>query len=81
LLAILIHIKPCSSTRLDNLSPLNFTDMNGKDKKKDERPIAYPMPTETDKQLHNQPEFIDEEPNTFQKEISDLPVKKEANSE
>lgn len=55
--------------------------MNGKDKKKDERPIAYPMPTETDKQLHNQPEFIDEEPNTFQKEISDLPVKKEANSE
>ncbi|MDQ6609235.1 MAG: hypothetical protein M3Y85_05385 [Bacteroidota bacterium] len=47
--------------------------MNDKDKKEEERPIAYPKPTETDKQLQNQPEYIDQEPDTFKKEISDVP--------
>ena len=46
--------------------------MDPKDKKEEERPVAYPKPTEADKQLQNQPEFIDEEPNTYQKEISDI---------
>ena len=45
-----------------------------KDKKEEDRPIAYPKPTEADKQLQNQPEYIDQEPNTYQKEISDVPV-------
>ena len=30
--------------------------------KRDERPEAYPRPSKTDKQLQNQPEFIDNEP-------------------
>ncbi len=47
--------------------------MNDKDKKEEQRPIAYPKPTETDKQLQNQPEYIDQEPDTFKKEISDVP--------
>jgi hypothetical protein len=38
-----------------------------------ERPIAYPLPTESDSQLNNQPEYIDQEPNTYDKEISDVP--------
>lgn len=45
--------------------------MDQKDKN-DERPVAYPKPTATDEQLKNQPEFIDEEPNHYQKEISDV---------
>jgi hypothetical protein len=45
--------------------------------KRDERPEAYPQPSETDKQLQNQPEFIDQEPNQFTKEISDVPTKEE----
>ena len=45
--------------------------MNQKDKKEEERPVAYPKPTETDKQLKDQPEYIDQEPNKFEKEISD----------
>ena len=45
------------------------------DKSKYERPEAYPKPTETDNQLQNQPEYIDQEPNTYEKEISDVPVK------
>jgi hypothetical protein len=44
------------------------------DRNKYERPEAYPKPTETDRQLQNQPEFIDQEPNTYTKEISDVPV-------
>ena len=44
-----------------------------KDKKEESRPIAYPKPTEADKQLQNQPEFIDEEPSTYNKEISNMP--------
>ncbi len=47
--------------------------MEPRDKKEEGRPEAYPKPTETDTQLQNQPEYIDEEPNTFNKEISDVP--------
>ena len=47
--------------------------MDPKDKKEEERPVAYPKPTEADKQLQNQPEFIDQEPNRYRKEISDIP--------
>ncbi len=47
--------------------------MEPRDKKEEERPSAYPKPTETDKQLQNQPEFIDEKPNTHKKEIGDVP--------
>lgn len=47
--------------------------MSQKDKE-EERPIAYPKPTEADKQLQNQPEYIDQEPNTMNKEISDFPA-------
>jgi hypothetical protein len=43
--------------------------------KRNDRPEAYPRPTETDKQLQNQPEYIDEHPNEFHdKSISDIPV-------
>ena len=42
--------------------------MDLKDKKEEERPVAYPKPTETDTQLQNQPEFIDEEPNRHNKD-------------
>jgi hypothetical protein len=50
-----------------------------KDRNKYDRPESYPKPTETDNQLKNQPEFIDEEPNTYTKEISNVnqPDKKE----
>ena len=47
--------------------------MESRDKQEEERPAAYPKPTETDKQLQNQPEYIDQEPNTYNKEISDVP--------
>ena len=47
--------------------------MEPKDKKEQDRPISYPHKTEADKQLQNQPEFIDEEPNSYRKEISDIP--------
>lgn len=47
--------------------------MNYDDKSKNnERPEAYPKPTETDKQLENQTEYIDQEPNKFDKRISDV---------
>jgi hypothetical protein len=55
--------------------------MEPRDKKEEDRPGAYPKPTETDKQLQNQPEYIDQEPNTYNKEISDVPdeaISKEA---
>ena len=51
------------------------------DKTKYERPEAYPKPTETDNQLQNQPEYIDQEPNTYEKEISDVPVKGDSQGE
>ena len=42
-------------------------------KNKSSRPEAYPKPTETDNQLKNQPEFIDQQPNDFHdKSISDI---------
>ena len=44
--------------------------------KKNDRFESYPRPTEADKQLQNQPEYIDEQPNDFEdKSISDLPIK------
>ena len=44
-----------------------------KDKRSD-RFESYPSPTETDKQLQNQPEYIDEQPNDFNdKSISNVP--------
>jgi hypothetical protein len=46
---------------------MNYDEKN----KNNNRPEAYPKPTETDKQLENQPEYIDEEPNKFDKTISD----------
>ena len=46
--------------------------------KKNERFESYPRPTETDKQLQNQPEYIDQQPNDFRdKSISDLPANDE----
>jgi hypothetical protein len=47
--------------------------MDPRDKKEEERPFAYPKPTENDQQLRNQPEFIDQEPNSYDKQISDIP--------
>jgi hypothetical protein len=44
-----------------------------KDRNKYDRPESYPKPTETDQQVKNQPEYIDQEPNTYTKEISDIP--------
>ena len=41
-----------------NLQTFFMSDKN----KRDERPEAYPRPSKTDKQLQNQPEFIDNEP-------------------
>ncbi|MBD0286588.1 MAG: hypothetical protein ICV51_12345 [Flavisolibacter sp.] len=47
---------------------------------KNNRPEAYPKPTETDQQLNNQPEFVDQEPNNKDKDISDIPVKTDKQS-
>jgi hypothetical protein len=44
------------------------------DRKNNDRPESYPRPTETDKQLHNQAEYIDQQPNEFNdKSVSDIP--------
>ena len=49
-----------------------------KEDKNDNRPAAYPHPTEKDNQLKNTPEFIDQQPNDFHdKTISDLPPKED----
>ncbi|HEY1112453.1 MAG TPA: hypothetical protein VGE66_02795 [Chitinophagaceae bacterium] len=48
-----------------------------KERNKYDRPESYPKPTETDEQLKNQPEFIDQEPNTYTREISDIPEHEE----
>jgi hypothetical protein len=49
---------------------------------RNDRPEAYPKPTETDQQLKNQPEFIDQQPNDFHdKSISDLPASNEPGKE
>jgi hypothetical protein len=45
-----------------------------KEEKRNDRFESYPRPTETDKQLQNQPEFSDQQPNEFNdKSISDIP--------
>lgn len=44
-----------------------------KEKNEQERPFAYPKPTENDVQLNHQPEYIDQEPNRDTNEISDMP--------
>ena len=45
-----------------------------KQEKRNDRFESYPRPTETDKQLQNQPEFTDQHPNDFEdKSISDVP--------
>ena len=45
-----------------------------KEEKRNDRFESYPRPTETDKQLQNQPEFEDQQPNDFEdKSISDIP--------
>lgn len=45
-----------------------------KEDKRNDRFESYPKPTETDKQLQNQPEFQDQQPNEFNdKLISDVP--------
>ena len=48
-----------------------------KEEKRNDRFESYPHPTETDKQLQNQPEFTDQQPNDFHdKSISDVPDNK-----
>ena len=47
--------------------------MDTRDKKEEDRPFAYPKPTENDQQLKNQPEYMDQEPNAYDKQISDVP--------
>jgi hypothetical protein len=45
-----------------------------KEEKRNDRFESYPRPTETDKQLQNQPEFEDQQPNEFNdKSMSDIP--------
>jgi hypothetical protein len=45
-----------------------------KEEKRNDRFKSYPRPTETDKQLQNQPEFQDQQPNYFEdKSVSDVP--------
>ncbi len=46
------------------------------DNNKNERPEAYPKPTVTDNQLNNQPEYIDQQPSSFEEEISNIPADK-----
>jgi hypothetical protein len=48
-------------------------EKNLRDKIEEDRPVAYPKPTESDQQLKNQPEYIDQEPNSYDKQISDVP--------
>ena len=48
--------------------------MNADNKPRQDRPESYPKPTETDSQLKNQPEYIDQQPNDFSdKSVSDIP--------
>ena len=50
--------------------------------KRNDRPEAYPRPTETDQQLQNQPEFIDQQPNEFDdKTVSDVSERTERTEE
>ena len=46
-----------------------------KETNRQDRPESYPKPTETDSQLKNQPEYIDQQPNDFSdKSIRDTPT-------
>ncbi|SHF75578.1 hypothetical protein [Flavisolibacter ginsengisoli] len=48
--------------------------MKADNKPRQDRPESYPKPTETDSQLKNQPEYIDQQPNDFSdKSVSDIP--------
>lgn len=52
--------------------------MDNRDKKQ-ESGDAYPQPSDAAKQLQNQPEFINQQPNDFDDEtIHGVPVKKNA---
>jgi hypothetical protein len=54
-------------------SSINSKTMD-KEEKRNDRFESYPRPTETDRQLQNQPEFEDQQPNDFEdKSISDIP--------
>ncbi len=65
--------KPCIAGLIDFTTLNFFMDSNEKNQ---ERPMAYPQPSEGDKQLANKPEFINQEPNNFQdKTIGKVPVK------
>jgi hypothetical protein len=49
--------------------------MEKDDKNRHGRPQAYPLPTEADQQLKNQPEYMDQQPNDYRdKSISDMPA-------
>jgi len=41
--------------------------MEPRDKKEEDRPAAYPKPTETEQKLENQQEYIDKETNKYNK--------------
>jgi hypothetical protein len=41
-----------------------------------EQPLSYPRPSRSDKQFNDEPEYIDQEPNKFDKQISDIPAEK-----
>jgi hypothetical protein len=47
--------------------------MDIRDKKEEERPFAYPKPTENDQQLKNQQEYMDQHPNTTETSLNDMP--------
>lgn len=52
--------------------------MSKEEKGINDRPEAYPKPSETDVQLNNQAEYIDQQPNDFSdKTISDIPGSEE----
>lgn len=58
------------------LQQLTIQKIFMKEDKKNDRFESYPRPAESDKQLQNQPEYIDQQPNDFEdKSISDLPIK------
>lgn len=54
-----------------------------KDEKKNntEQPLNYPRPSRSDKQFDDQPEYIDQEPNKFEKQISDMPAEETADED
>lgn len=55
--------------------------MNSSDKKQ-ESANGYPRPSDAAKQLQNQPEYINQEPNNFHdKTIGKVPVKNDAETE